>query len=68
MNFDIAVAKAFYLPWEGHRLQFRAEAFNAFNQVSFVNPSLDANTPSNFGQFTSAMAPRVMQFALRYEF
>lgn len=68
MTFDIAVAKAFFLPFEGHRLQFRAEAFNAFNQVSFNNAALDANTPSNFGQFTGAAPPRVMQFALRYEF
>ncbi|MFN0101924.1 MAG: hypothetical protein ACKV2U_07520 [Bryobacteraceae bacterium] len=68
MNYDIAIAKAFYLPWENHRIQFRAEAFNAFNNVSFVNPALDANTPSNFGQFSAATAPRVMQFALRYEF
>jgi hypothetical protein len=68
VNTDISIAKAIFLPWEGHRLQFRAEAFNAFNNVNFLNLSLDANSPSNFGQFTSAGAPRVMQFALRYEF
>jgi hypothetical protein len=68
MNFDISVSKAFPMPWEGHRVQFRAEAFNAFNNVNFLNPTLDANSPSNFGQFTAAGAPRVMQFALRYEF
>jgi len=68
MNFDISASKTFFLPWEGHRLQLRGEAFNAFNNVSFLNPSLDANSPSNFGQFTAASAPRVMQFALRYEF
>jgi len=68
MNFDIAVAKAFLLPWEGHRIQFRAEAFNAFNNVAFQNANLDANSPSNFGQFNTAAQPRVMQFALRYEF
>jgi hypothetical protein len=68
LNFDIAVSKAFRMPGEGHRLQFRAEAFNAFNNVYFFNPNLDANSPSNFGQFTRAGAPRVMQFALRYEF
>ena len=68
MNFDIAVSKSFRMPIEGHRMQFRAEAFNAFNNVYFFNPNLDANSPSNFGQFTAAGAPRVMQFALRYEF
>ena len=30
-NVDMALTKAFRLPWEGKRLQFRAEAFNAFN-------------------------------------
>lgn len=68
MNFDIAIAKAFKLPWEGHRIQFRGEAFNAFNNVVFLNANLDANSPSNFGQFNTAGPPRVMQFALRYEF
>jgi regulator of RNase E activity RraA len=46
----------------------RAEAFNAFNNVNFFNPSLDGNTPSNFGEFRQVHPPRVMQFALRYEF
>jgi hypothetical protein len=68
LNFDMAVAKAFLMPWEGHRLQFRAEAFNAFNNVNFLNLEIDASSPGNFGQFTSTAPPRVMQFALRYEF
>jgi hypothetical protein len=67
-NFDIAVAKSFRLPWEGHRLQFRAEAFNAFNNVNFISPSLALATPSTFGEFTDTTPPRNMQFALRYEF
>jgi len=68
VNTDIAVSKIFRMPIEGHRLQFRAEAFNAFNNVNFTNLTLDANSPSNFGQFTAATPARVMQFALRYEF
>ena len=68
LNFDIAVTKAFYLPFEGHRLVFRGEAFNAFNNVNFFNPSLSLANPATFGEYQSAMAPRVMQFALRYEF
>jgi hypothetical protein len=51
-----------------HRIQFRAEAFNAFNNVNFTNVSLDASSPNSFGQFTAAAPARVMQFALRYEF
>lgn len=67
-NFDIAVAKSFSLPWEGHRVQFRAEAFNAFNNVNFFNPNLSTTNPTVFGEFQNAMSARVMQFALRYEF
>ncbi len=68
MNFDISASKRFKLPWEGHSMQFRGEAFNAFNQHSFGTPNLDANSPTNFGQFTTSSSPRVFQFALRYEF
>ena len=67
-NFDIAVAKSFKLPFEGQRLQLRAEAFNAFNHANFINPSLDAASPSTFGEYTMDAGPRVMQFGLRYEF
>ncbi len=67
-NFDFAVAKSFRLPWEGHRIQFRAEAYNAFNTVNFINPSIALSNPSTFGEFQSTMPPRELQFALRYEF
>lgn len=68
LNFDVAVAKSFRMPFEGHRIQFRAEAFNAFNNVNFFNPSLRVSVPATFGEFQSVMPPRVMQFGLRYEF
>jgi len=68
VNFDIAVAKSFRLPWEGHRIQFRAEAYNAFNNVNFTAPSLTLQNPATFGEYQSTMPPREMQFALRYEF
>ena len=67
-NFDISVGKRFKMPFEGHTLQFRAEAFNAFNNVNFTTLSLNLTQPANFGQFTAAADARVMQFALRYEF
>ena len=65
---DMAVVKAFPMPWEGHRLTFRAEAFNVFNNVNFSNPSLSLQAPGTFGEFQQVGDPRVMQFALRYEF
>ena len=71
-NFDLSAAKTFRLPFEGHRIQFRAEAFNAFNNVNFSDASADItlslNTPGNFGQLSRTEDARVMQFALRYEF
>ena len=67
-NTDMTVAKIFKLPWEGQRIQFRAEAFNVFNNVNFTNPSLSLTAPGTFGEFQGVMYPRVMQFALRYEF
>ncbi|MBM3762458.1 MAG: TonB-dependent receptor [Acidobacteria bacterium] len=67
-NWDIAASKRFFMPFEGHTLQFRAEAFNAFNQHFFSDQSLAISSPATFGQFRAASAPRVFQFALRYEF
>jgi len=67
-NTDMAVTKEFKLHWESQRIQFRAEAFNVFNNVNFTNPSLALTAPSTFGEFQGVMDPRVMQFALRYEF
>jgi hypothetical protein len=67
-NTDITLAKTFKLPMEGQRVQFRAEAFNAFNNVNFTNPSLTLTSPLTFGEFQGVMPARTMQFALRYEF
>jgi hypothetical protein len=67
-NVDISVSKAFHMPWEGQRIMFRAEAFNAFNHPNFTNPSLSLQSPLTFGEFQGTMPPRSMQFALRYEF
>jgi hypothetical protein len=68
LNFDVAVAKSFHMPWEGHRLQIRGEAFNAFNNVNFIQPSLQLYAPTTFGEYQNTTPPRVMQFAMRYEF
>lgn len=67
-NTDMAVTKVFKLPRESQRILFRAEAFNAFNNVNFTNPSLSLTSPGTFGEYQNTADPRVMQFALRYEF
>jgi hypothetical protein len=68
MNVDLSLAKTFHLPKEGHQLQLRGEAFNAFNLVNFTGLSATVNTPTTFGQVTGTSEPRVVQFGLRYEF
>ena len=67
-NIDISLMKSFAMPWEGHRLQFRAEAFNAFNHVNLYNPILDVYNTAQFGEFQNAQPARVMQLSLRYAF
>jgi hypothetical protein len=65
-NVDFALVKNFPVR-EGWRVQFRAEAFNALNQVNLGNPNANATSPQ-FGQITSAGAPRVLQLALKFVF
>ena len=72
LGWDSALSKRWTMPWsDGQSLQFRWEVFNVGNFTRFnVNsnqPSLTNST--NFGTYTGLLTnPRVMQFALRYEF
>src|SRR6185437_1094682 len=66
MNWDISLFKTFVLR-EGMNLTFRAEFFDAFNQVRFDPPNLDASSPF-FGQIQSAQQPRIIQLGLRLQF
>jgi hypothetical protein len=68
-NVDLAILKNFRLPWsENHRLQLRAEMYNAFNHTNFGLPATNINS-TTFGQITATSNnSREMQFAIRYEF
>lgn len=68
-NIDMVVSKKFRMPWsENHNLTFRAEAYNLTNSNFFGPPDLTFNS-ANFGRITTVQsAPRVLQFALRYDF
>lgn len=74
-NWDIALYKNFPLR-EQMRIQFRWELYNAFNHTQFesvdttarFDPATGEQVNSQFGQLTSARAPRYMQFALRFYF
>jgi hypothetical protein len=64
-NTDLSLFKQFTMT-EKLRLQFRAEAFNAFNRVRFSSPNTDVNGGANFGKVTSqANDPRQLQFGLK---
>ncbi len=70
-TLDFGLGKDFRMPWEGHKLQFRWEVFNATNTARFdvSSISLDLTNSGTFGKYQDTLAsPRVMQFGLRYEF
>ena len=69
-NVDLALAKNFRMPWSGHNLSARIEAFNAFNTVKFgfpVNDITNVNFGRLIGQATN-YAPRTLQLVLRYRY
>jgi hypothetical protein len=72
LSWDSSLSKRWLMPYnEQHSVQFRWEVFNVGNFTRFdVNsnpPSLTNST--NFGTYTGLLTnPRVMQFALRYDF
>ena len=77
-NLDATLSREFSMR-DNRSFEFRAEAFNVFNHAQFFGPAtvegnisdkiLGGNTSSGtFGQAVSAMAPRLMQIAVRYRF
>jgi hypothetical protein len=80
-GLDMALSKRWMMPFEGQSLQFRWEVFNVPNLHRFnVASGLQTGSacaciaslqqlPESFGAYTGLLTqPRVMQFALRYEF
>ena len=66
-NTDISLVKSFPIGERLGKLQFRAEFFNTLNQVRFGGPVANLNS-NTFGQIQSAGDPRIIQFAMRYQF
>jgi len=50
-----------------HRIEARVEAFNAFNWFRWGNPIANLSD-QNFGRILGAADPRIMQFAMKYQF
>lgn len=71
-NIDMGLDKRWKMPYnENHSIQFRWEVFNVTNSVRFnvQSVSLALDNQSSFGNYTQELSvPRVMQFALRYDF
>jgi hypothetical protein len=81
VNNDMALLKNFKIG-EKYTLQFRAEAFNAFNHPSFNNPNISSgtagsinfanvniNNPLTYGFLTStANLPRELSLGLQFKF
>jgi len=78
-GIDLGLSKRWNMPWsEKQSVAFRWEVFNVCNSARFDFNDANAGSASesnnsiavpNFGNYTHLMTnPRVMQFALRYEF
>ena len=65
-NTDFGLHKDFPLA-ERQKFQFRFEAFNAFNNVNFSNPTATV-TSGNFMRITSSGDPRILQLAAKIIF
>jgi TonB dependent receptor len=66
-DVDISIVK-FFPVTEHSKLEFRTEFFNAFNNVSFANP-VNLLASANVGAIVATTTgPRVIQFALKFDF
>ena len=69
-NTDFSIGKATTVGGlrENAQLAFRAEFYNALNHPQFSNPGTNFGT-ANFGVITqTSVAPRLIQFGLKYLF
>ena len=67
--WDLSVRKIFDLSFrEGMRLQFQADAFNAFNRANWNNPTVNNAGSASFGQITGSLPARVLQLGAKFNF
>jgi hypothetical protein len=64
--YNTALFKQFHIT-NSNFFEFRAEAFNTFNHSNPGNPNTTLGNAS-YGKITSASDPRILEFALRYQF
>lgn len=67
-NFDFSLGKNINFK-ERYQIQFSAEMLNVFNLMIFGNPSLNLNSPTNFGVISSqASSPRQILLGAKFSF
>jgi len=66
VSFDMSFYKDFRIT-ERTKMQFRSNFYNIFNHTNFANVGTTLGA-GDFGQVTSARDPRIIEFALRFEF
>jgi hypothetical protein len=78
-NIDLSLVKTFRLT-ERQSVVFRSEFYNLLNNPNFANPAATLANPASLGRITRTTrtvglpiggdsgGPRIVQFALRYEF
>ncbi|MFN0172732.1 MAG: carboxypeptidase regulatory-like domain-containing protein [Bryobacteraceae bacterium] len=70
-NVDFSLTKSFRIRKgplsENQRIDFRSEFFNVFNRANFNNPNGNLSS-ATVGRITTALSPRIIQFALKYVF
>jgi hypothetical protein len=67
-NWNMSLFKSFvFSESRGSRLEFRVETFNLWNHTQFNQVSNNFGS-GNFGQFTSAFDPRILQIGLKLYF
>ncbi len=81
-NWDMTFRKRFPIKGEKRFFEFRAEMYNIFNHTQFLGANISQTydwgtyksngslvpTNGNAGRYTSAAGPRIMSFALRFQF
>ncbi len=73
-DVDFSIVKLFIPVTEKSKIEFRSEFFNIFNFVNFSNPlnnlgAVGLNGTTTAGEITTTSSgPRIIQFALKYNF
>jgi len=65
-DVDLGLSRRFIVH-EKQNIEIRGETFNLQNRANFGNPTAALNS-ATFGKILSDVSPRIMQFAIKYQF